>query len=74
LIKGVGCNFLIVFLPLLFSPKGIFSFVQIKKKKKKKLRVSRFAVFGRHVQMTLVVEIIILSHHMIRLGVICLFR
>jgi hypothetical protein len=61
-----------VFLPLLFSPKSIFNFVQIKKKKK--LRVSRFAVFGRHVQMTLVVEIIILSHHMIRLGVICLSR
>jgi hypothetical protein len=63
-----------VFLQLLFNPKGIFSFVQIKKQREKKLRVSRFAVFGRHVQMTLVMKIIILSHHMIRLNVICLSR
>jgi hypothetical protein len=52
------------FLSLLFSPRGIFSFVQIKKRVNVCLAsVSRSVVFERYMPMTLVVEIITLLHH-----------
>ena len=52
------------FLSLLFSPRDIFSFVQIKKRADVCLAsVSRSAVFERHMPLNLVVEIITLLHH-----------
>jgi len=55
-----------VCLLLLFSPKGIFSFVQIKKKTKQLLTRASNALAA------LVVIIVIPSHHLIHLGVIFL--
>jgi len=49
------------FFLLLFSHRGIFGFVHIKK-------VLTFAAFKHRVRLTTVVEIKLLTHHLIRLG------